>query len=60
VLKEENAIRLLQAEIAFLENPDRLRNLSDIYLGLQPISAESIISIDDIVNEFTLRGGKID
>ena len=60
VLKEENAIRVLKAEIAFLENPDRLRNLSDIYLKLQPISSENIISIGDIVNEFTLREAKID
>ena len=60
VLKEENAIRVLKAEIAFLESPDRLRNLSDIYLKLQPISSENIISIGDIVNEFTLREAKID
>lgn len=60
VLKEENAIRVLKAEIAFLENPDRLRNLSDIYLKLQPISSENIISIGDILNEFTLREAKID
>ena len=60
VLKEESAIKVLQAEIAFLENPDRLRGLSDIYLSLQPISAENMISIDDILNEFTLREAKID
>jgi len=60
VLKEESAIKVLQAEIAFLENPDRLRGLSDIYLNLQPISAENMISIDDILNEFTLREAKID
>ena len=60
VLKEESAIKVLQAEIAFLENPDRLRGLSDIYLSLHPISAENIISIDDILNEFTLREAKID
>ena len=60
VVEEENAIRVLQAEIAFLENPDRLRNLSNIYLSLQPISAKNIISIDDIVNEFPLREAKVD
>jgi hypothetical protein len=60
VLKEESAIKVLQAEIAFLENPDRLRGLSDIYLSLQPISEENMISIDDILNEFTLREAKID
>lgn len=60
VVEEENAIRVLQAEIAFLENPDRLRNLSNIYLSLQPISAENIISIDEIVNEFPLREAKVD
>ena len=60
VLKEESAIKVLQAEIAFLENPVRLRGLSDIYLSLQPISAENMISIDDILNEFTLREAKID
>lgn len=60
VVEEENAIRVLQAEIAFLENPDRLRNLSNIYLSLQPISAKNIISIDEIVNEFPLREVKVD
>lgn len=60
VVEEKNAIRVLQAEIAFLENPDRLRNLSNIYLSLQPISAENIISIDEIVNEFPLREAKVD
>ncbi len=60
VVEEENAIRVLQAEIAFLENPDRLRNLSNIYLSLQPISAKNIISIDEIVNEFPLREAKVD
>lgn len=60
VVEEENAIRVLQAEIAFLENPDRLRNLSNIYLSLEPISAKNIISIDEIVNEFPLREAKVD
>lgn len=60
VVEEKNAIRVLQAEIAFLENPDRLRNLSNIYLSLQPISAKNIISIDEIVNEFPLREVKVD
>ena len=60
VVEEENAIRVLQAEIAFLENPDRLSNLSNIYLSLQPISAKNIISIDEIVNEFPLREAKVD
>lgn len=60
VVEEKNAIRVLQAEIAFLENPDRLRNLSNIYLSLQPISAKNIISIDEIVNEFPLREAKVD
>ena len=60
VVEEENAIRGLQAEIAFLENPDRLSNLSNIYLSLQPISAKNIISIDEIVNEFPLREAKVD
>lgn len=60
VVEEKNAIRVLQAEIAFLENPDRLSNLSNIYLSLQPISAKNIISIDEIVNEFPLREAKVD
>lgn len=60
VVEEKNAIRVLQAEIAFLENPDRLRNLSNIYLSLQPISAKNIISIDEIANEFPLREAKVD
>ena len=37
---EQTRIRMLQAEVANLEQPERLQTLSSQYLGLQPISAK--------------------
>ena len=37
---EKNQIRLLQAEVAALERPDRIGRLSSDYLGLAPLDAK--------------------
>ena len=37
---EQTRIRMLQAEVANLEQPERLQTLSSQYLGLQPIPAK--------------------
>lgn len=41
---EQSQIRLLRAEVATLEQPERLEALSDRYLGLVPISARREIT----------------
>jgi hypothetical protein len=37
---ERERIRLLHAEVAFLEQPERIERLSSAYLGLAPIQAK--------------------
>ena len=46
---EEAAIAVLGAEIAHLESPERLRELSEAYLELRPTSASQMITLDDLV-----------
>jgi cell division protein FtsL len=36
---ERRQLRLLSAEVAYLEQPERIERLSSQYLGLQPIAA---------------------
>ena len=40
IAKEERSLRLLRAELAHLEQPERLEALSSRYLALRPIPAE--------------------
>lgn len=37
---ERERLRLLRADVAYLEQPERLSRLSSQYLGLQPITAK--------------------
>jgi cell division protein FtsL len=53
--QEEASLRVLQAEIAYLENPERLKALSEEQLGLQPVSVKNVINVQDIKSEFPLR-----
>ena len=55
IAQEEASLRVLQAEIAYLENPERLKSLSETHLGLQPIVVKDVIQVKDIVSEFPLR-----
>ena len=45
---ERGRIRLLHAEVAFLEQPARIERLSTAYLGLKPTSAQREASADDL------------
>jgi hypothetical protein len=45
---EKGRIRLLHAEVAFLEQPSRIERLSAAYLGLAPIAADREASADDL------------
>lgn len=40
IANEQNRLRLLKAEVAYLEQPERIERLSSLYLGLAPISAK--------------------
>jgi len=52
---EEANLRMLQAEISYLENPERLKSFSETHLDLQPVRVKDVITINDIVSEFPLR-----
>ena len=52
---EEAAINVLRAEIAHLENPERLQALSETHLGLAPTTTEQMITQSDIAQLFPLK-----
>ena len=52
---QEAQLKVLDAEIAFLENPARLRELSVSQLGLEPITVKNVIRESDIDALFPLR-----
>ena len=45
ILREHKRIRMLKAEIAHLETPRRLRDLSSQYLGLGPVDSKHDIAL---------------
>ncbi len=55
VRSEEIAIKVLKAELAHLESPSRLSELSSKKLELSPIQASQMIIAKDIVEIFPLR-----
>jgi len=55
ITAEETAIRVLKAEIAYLENPARLQELSEAQFGLEPVSNDHVITKADIKTQFPLR-----
>jgi len=55
-IKSEKArIRLLQAEVAHLEQPGRMERLSTVYLGLEPVS-ETREARPDQLAELAIKG----
>ena len=50
ILQEENAVQLLKAEIVYLERPDRLSELSQQSLGLEPIRYQDLVSLEGLKN----------
>ena len=46
--EEQQRIRLLQAEVAHLEEPARLEHLSESYLGMGPVSIKRDVSVDTL------------
>jgi hypothetical protein len=52
---EQHQIRLLKAEVAYLEQPQRLERLSSTYLGLQPMSGKRETVVENL-QEVARRG----
>ena len=52
---EKARIRLLQAEVAHLEQPGRIERLSTAYLGLKPVSARNEATLSQLAD--LARGG---
>jgi cell division protein FtsL len=48
IVQEQKRIRLLQAEIAHLEDPGRIERLSTQYLGLAPIQPKQEVTAADL------------
>ena len=46
--KERDAINLLRAEYAHLIRPDRLQDLADKQLDMQPLALNQIVKADDL------------
>jgi len=55
ISQEEVSLRVLKAEVAYLENPARLKGLSSQHLGLEPVDNDSVISVSDIASRFLLK-----
>ena len=54
IADEDAAIRVLRAELAFLESPARLATLNDLHLNLQPIDPAQERRAVDIIGLFPL------
>ncbi len=52
---EQRRIRLLHAEVAYLEQPERIQKLSEQYLGLQPASGKQDADLRNL--DTIARGG---
>jgi len=50
ITAEQRQIRVLQAQLAHLEKPERLEQLSVRYLGLAPTNAKHETSIDALID----------
>ena len=55
VSHQQSAVKVLEAELAHLESPNRLAVMAQAELGLMPIKAENILSVDEISEVFPLR-----
>jgi hypothetical protein len=50
ITSEQRQIRVLQAQLAHLEEPERLERLSVQYLGMSPTSAKHETSVDALID----------
>lgn len=52
--EERQRVRLLQAEVAYLEKPERLERLARTYLGMEPVKADHEAKVETLT-EIALR-----
>lgn len=50
IVSEERAIHVLRAEWSHLNDPERLRDLAQRYLGMGPVSARQLETFDDLAD----------
>ena len=48
ILKQQEAIHVLETEWSYLNQPARVADLAKRHLGLEPISAERIVRLEDL------------
>jgi cell division protein FtsL len=48
ILRDQEALHILEAEWSFLNNPARIAALAERHLGMGPIPAERIVAFDDL------------
>jgi len=48
VLRDQEAVHVLQAEWSYLNDPARIATLAERHLGLAPIPAERIVGFEDL------------
>ncbi len=46
------SVKMLEVEIAHLESPARIRQLSESYLDLHPVDAERVLTMDEAASSF--------
>ncbi|HYG26159.1 MAG TPA: cell division protein [Caulobacteraceae bacterium] len=56
ISQEKERVRLLRAEVAHLEQPERLERLSRDFLGLGPVAARQEIAADSVASLTTGAG----
>ncbi|MEM9495645.1 MAG: hypothetical protein AAGA09_06540 [Pseudomonadota bacterium] len=52
MVKERRAIQMLRAEVAYLENPERLAKIADAKTALRPTESRQIMTADEFVASF--------
>lgn len=48
ILKQQEAIHVLEAEWSYLNRPERISLLAERFLALAPLSADQVVSIEDL------------
>lgn len=57
IAEDERAIHMLTSEWSYLNQPDRLADLSRRHLGLEPLARERILRLSDLPPRFEPAGG---
>lgn len=57
IARERDRIRVLEAEVAHLEQPERLERLSRAFLAMAPVTAKQETTADDLIAVASRRPG---